>query len=187
MIGFAMDYWDGESPPKPGRKTDALIADEELALSHVPSLLETLGYAYFFGGFLVGPQFPFERYRRWITGDLFLVREEDVNAQAAYHASMPRHAVSGKALRRDGTTLELPKLREKGTYYVPSSALYAIRCLVIGLGVLISTQVLRTWFYAERTIEPEFATLGFVKKILLYWMCGKVALEKVRLAQILML
>ena len=35
---------------------------KSLQLNSVPSFLEIAGHTYFFGGFLVGPQFPMKRY-----------------------------------------------------------------------------------------------------------------------------
>ncbi|KAI9144765.1 MBOAT, membrane-bound O-acyltransferase family-domain-containing protein [Paraphysoderma sedebokerense] len=45
----------------------------DLSLPKLPSLLETLGYAYFYGSFLVGPQFSFSLYKKYITLEQFKV------------------------------------------------------------------------------------------------------------------
>ena len=38
------------------------------ALKKIPSLLEVMGHTYFFGGFLVGPQFPMQRFQAFVKG-----------------------------------------------------------------------------------------------------------------------
>lgn len=40
------------------------------ALSSVPSLLEVCGFSYFYGGFLVGPQFTMRSYQRLVAREL---------------------------------------------------------------------------------------------------------------------
>jgi len=66
LIGFGWDYFDG------GKKEDKLEHDQKLnGLKQLPSLLETYSYCYFFGGFLIGPQFPFRLYRQFFNGELF--------------------------------------------------------------------------------------------------------------------
>lgn len=41
----------------------------DTALPELPSLLTVFGYAYYFGGFLVGPQFSMHRYQQLVNGD----------------------------------------------------------------------------------------------------------------------
>ncbi|KAK2161292.1 hypothetical protein LSH36_119g08038 [Paralvinella palmiformis] len=64
LIGLTFDCYDG-------RKKEQLLSAEqkETALKKLPSLLEMAGHAYFFGGFLVGPQFPMSRYLSFVRGD----------------------------------------------------------------------------------------------------------------------
>lgn len=73
MISLGMDFYDGcPKAAKKKIKDDGLIVKEyERPLATAPGLFETLGYSYFYGAFLVGPQFPFELYRRYLTLELF--------------------------------------------------------------------------------------------------------------------
>jgi lysophospholipid acyltransferase 5 len=63
LIGLVCDVYDGRIP-------SAKLSSEqkETALVPVPSLLEICGHSYFFGGFLVGPQFPMKRYQDFVSG-----------------------------------------------------------------------------------------------------------------------
>lgn len=64
MIGFAFDVADGRKPK------DSLSKDQvDCALNPIPSLLELSAFAYFPGSFLIGPQFAFKRYQRFIDGE----------------------------------------------------------------------------------------------------------------------
>lgn len=64
MIGLAFDIYDGN------KRMDELSADQkESVLGAPPTLLELYAYAYFPASFLVGPQFPYRRYQRFINGE----------------------------------------------------------------------------------------------------------------------
>lgn len=65
LIGLSFDYYDG------GKEPSQLNAEQQkAALPAVPSLLEVCGFAYFYGGFLVGPQFTLRSYQRLVAGEL---------------------------------------------------------------------------------------------------------------------
>ncbi|XP_048881775.1 lysophospholipid acyltransferase 5 [Brienomyrus brachyistius] len=65
LIGLSFDYYDG------GKERSQLSAEQQSsALPAVPSLLEVCGFSYFYGGFLVGPQFTLRSYQRLVSGEL---------------------------------------------------------------------------------------------------------------------
>uniref|UniRef100_A0A7N8XNZ1 Lysophospholipid acyltransferase 5 n=1 Tax=Mastacembelus armatus TaxID=205130 RepID=A0A7N8XNZ1_9TELE len=65
LIGLSFDYYDG------GKEPSELSEDQKkAALPSVPSLLEMFGFSYFYGGFLVGPQFTMRSYQRLVAGEL---------------------------------------------------------------------------------------------------------------------
>lgn len=72
LIGFGMDYYDGRKPASSVKKGDGIISESDRPLATTPSLLETLAYNYFYGAFLVGPQFPFVLYKKYLTMELFI-------------------------------------------------------------------------------------------------------------------
>ncbi|GBL99126.1 Lysophospholipid acyltransferase 5 [Araneus ventricosus] len=63
LIGLTWDVYDGQ-------KSEENLSEEQkkTALKRCPSLLEIGGHAYFFGGFLVSPQFPMKRYLNLVEG-----------------------------------------------------------------------------------------------------------------------
>ncbi|XP_022249309.1 lysophospholipid acyltransferase 5-like isoform X2 [Limulus polyphemus] len=63
LIGVSYDVYDGR------KEMDKLTQDQKKsALGNIPSLLEIGGHTYFFGGFLVGPQFSMKRYLNFVSG-----------------------------------------------------------------------------------------------------------------------
>ncbi|XP_076472719.1 lysophospholipid acyltransferase 5-like [Babylonia areolata] len=61
LTAVAFDLYDGQKKPIPPESRDS-------SLIKCPSLLELLGQCYFFGGFLVGPQYCMQRYLNFVHG-----------------------------------------------------------------------------------------------------------------------
>uniref|UniRef100_A0A3Q3KR76 Lysophospholipid acyltransferase 5 n=1 Tax=Monopterus albus TaxID=43700 RepID=A0A3Q3KR76_MONAL len=59
LIGVSLDYYDGRKDP-----SQLSLEQKKAGLLSVPSLLEMCGFSYFYGGFLVGPQFTLRSYQR---------------------------------------------------------------------------------------------------------------------------
>ena len=84
MIGLAWDVYDGQ------QSEEKLSADQKTTcLKRIPSFLEIFGYSYFFGGFLVGPQFAFRRYDAFINETL-IDKEAAQKGPSRYYAGMKR-------------------------------------------------------------------------------------------------
>ncbi|XP_076806513.1 lysophospholipid acyltransferase 5-like [Clavelina lepadiformis] len=65
LIGLAFDVYDGH------RNEDDLSSDQkQRAIRDFPSLFELLGYNYLYCGYIVGPQYPLQRARALINGEL---------------------------------------------------------------------------------------------------------------------
>ncbi|XP_078486801.1 lysophospholipid acyltransferase 5-like [Ciona intestinalis] len=65
MIGLAWDVYDGH------QKHESLNKDQqERGIKDIPSLIEIFGFNYFYGGYIVGPQFPLQRLRSLLNGEL---------------------------------------------------------------------------------------------------------------------
>ncbi|XP_055858144.1 lysophospholipid acyltransferase 5 [Episyrphus balteatus] len=101
LIGFGFDISDGQKP------REQLSNDQkETALSYIPSLIELTAYTFFPAAFLVGPQFPFRRYQRFIGGE-FHEHDGAVNA----------------GLKRGGVGLLYLIVRQLGATLLPDSYL----------------------------------------------------------------
>nr|XP_020013909.1 lysophospholipid acyltransferase 5 isoform X2 [Castor canadensis] len=65
LIGLAVDYFDG------GKDQNSLSSEQQkYAIRGIPSLLEVAGFSYFYGAFLVGPQFSMNHYMKLVQGQL---------------------------------------------------------------------------------------------------------------------
>uniref|UniRef100_A0A673IGK5 Lysophospholipid acyltransferase 5 n=1 Tax=Sinocyclocheilus rhinocerous TaxID=307959 RepID=A0A673IGK5_9TELE len=65
LIGLALDYYDGEK-----EQSQMSAEQKKSALSSTPSLLEIFGFSYFYGGFLVGPQFTLRNYQNLVSREM---------------------------------------------------------------------------------------------------------------------
>jgi len=145
-IGLLFDLWDGKASSS---------GSSPAPLTTRPSLLELIAHTYFFGGFLVGPQFPMARYRTFIEHDpnkSFL--ENSVNQteqpedlkQSQFHQSSFLTAVSRLVI---------------GLIY--------IGFFVVGSGIVPQSYMLSTSFLKEST---------FIYKMFYILLWGKVVLYK---------
>ncbi|NP_001087473.1 lysophosphatidylcholine acyltransferase 3 S homeolog [Xenopus laevis] len=65
LIGLTFDYYDG------GKEQESLTEEQKrFAVPGVPSLIEVCGFSYYYGGFLVGPQFSMCSYLKLVRGEL---------------------------------------------------------------------------------------------------------------------
>lgn len=72
LTGLAFDLYDAK------KKEEKLSAEQKATiLKESPSLLAMLGHAFFFGGFLAGPQFSMKRYLSFTNGTLQEERSKD--------------------------------------------------------------------------------------------------------------
>lgn len=77
LMGFAFDYMDGVAESVPTTTAIAsnpqpMSFDADTALSTLPPPAQVGAYCFFPAAFLVGPQFSFSLYRRWLDSPLFL-------------------------------------------------------------------------------------------------------------------
>ncbi|CAG8552738.1 2023_t:CDS:2 [Racocetra fulgida] len=171
MIGFAMDFMDGEKllkskPPvnakenitntneksidtkKDLQQTDSSINtrppkqpisfEKNVQIATLPPLIETIGYANFFGAFLIGPQFSFHLYRKFITMSLY---PDPIN--------VPR-----------------------GSYW------FALKSFLLGALYLGVQQVGSGYFPQAYLLTAEYAAKPFIHKLIIMWWTGKFILSK---------
>lgn len=72
LISVAWDYYDGN------QDQEKISADQKTtAIATPPTLLEMMGLSYFYGGFLVGPQFQTKGYLAFVNGTLMDKKDDD--------------------------------------------------------------------------------------------------------------
>jgi lysophospholipid acyltransferase 5 len=80
LIGLAYDAYDGQ-------KDKMTLSDEqkERCLPQIPSFIDFLGFSYFFGNVMAGPQMNFSRYHQFITQSLIKVQPNTSCLTAGIH------------------------------------------------------------------------------------------------------
>jgi len=162
-IGLLFDLWDGKKKKGRGDEADAQSSSYPAPLARSPSLLQLIAHTYFFGGFLVGPQFPMARYLHFI---------EDFSLDKSGEFGDPD--VTKTADRVDGQK----RLRETGS----STAFSALQRLLMGLlyvgafqgGVMIVPQsyMLSSEFLQQSTFLFKMSYILLWGKIVLYKYVG---------------
>ncbi|XP_063291324.1 lysophospholipid acyltransferase 5 isoform X2 [Pelobates fuscus] len=75
LIGLAFDYYDG------GKDKSSLTPEQQRHIvPRAPTLLEVCGFSYYYGGFLVGPQFSMCSYLKLVNGELTDVEGQRPNS-----------------------------------------------------------------------------------------------------------
>lgn len=72
LMGFSMDYLDGQQQQQEEKKelTGPHSFASDSPLKQIPDFVEFLGYCYFPTAFLIGPQFSFSLYSRFLSSTL---------------------------------------------------------------------------------------------------------------------
>ncbi|KAF9347572.1 Lysophosphatidylcholine acyltransferase 3 [Mortierella sp. AD094] len=143
--------------------TPAVVRDKtpisfgrDIALRELPSLLETIGYAFFPFAFLVGPQFSFSLYRKFISMELFNV-------------PIPKSAGETEAREAAAATAN----------GIPQGSLrYAARCFLLGVFYLGLGQVLAGYFPTAALLGKAFLERPYWERVFIFWWTGKTVLNK---------
>ncbi|KXS20314.1 MBOAT-domain-containing protein [Gonapodya prolifera JEL478] len=167
LVALAMDYMDGarhktfKTPAQHhSRPWGHAYKAQDQPIEELPSLFSTLGYVYFWGGFLVGPQFRYQRYKRWLTGELF---------------EQERLAEEAEAKEPDAAALAKSRASRASPWP------YTLQCLVLGgayLAVYQAGNIMGLHFsqIAKLDFPQRFPQLW--QRWVFMWFCGKVSLSK---------
>eukprot|EP01137_Pigoraptor_chileana_P009525 Opistho-2@57941 len=145
LIMLAWDYYDGKLPAdeiEKDAKTKAAY------LKQMPGLLEILGYSFFFGGYLVGPLFPYRRYSSLVFGDI--------------------HTELGGA----------PATASKRDEMFRSSLRYALSRLGLGLLYVLLYPLVSPYAPSSFMVTDAFMDYSFWGRMWYIWWMGKFALMK---------
>ncbi|KAG0276174.1 Lysophosphatidylcholine acyltransferase 3 [Linnemannia exigua] len=180
MIGYGMDFMDGQpkapkkaaaveekkvdtpapapaAAPAPGRDKTPISFGRDIALAKLPTLAETIGYAFFPFAFLVGPQFSFSLYKKFISMELF-------NVPIPASAAGTDEAKAAAAATANG---------------IPQGSLrYATRCFFLGVFYLGLGQVLGGFFPTAALLGKAFLERSYLERVFIFWWTGKTILNK---------
>ncbi|KAI9001313.1 MBOAT-domain-containing protein [Trametes punicea] len=143
LTTFAWNVLDGRRPADELDKwqTQQRVVD-------YPSMLEFLGYAFYFPGILVGPYLTFNEYRALVSGSLYKAAEKAEEAESS--ASDPMHQ----------------RLVPRGRKRV------AFRKMITGLIFLGAYVVFHPEFNFQLTIGDEFEAKRLISRIIFLQFCG---------------
>ncbi|CAH3036054.1 unnamed protein product [Pocillopora meandrina] len=142
LTGLAWDYYDGH------QDQEKLSEDfKSTAIYSCPSLLQIASYCFFFGGFLVGPQFPIRKYLELIEGRLIDKKDDISNSRNL--AGLKRFIIGIMYL----VTFTLLQPRVKGSFlataeYDKKSFLFKL-CYAIATTKVSVMKYQAVWLIAE--------------------------------------
>ncbi|OJT13358.1 Lysophospholipid acyltransferase [Trametes pubescens] len=142
LTTFAWNVVDGRRPAEELDKwqTEHRVVD-------YPSILEFLGYTFYFPGFLVGPFLTFNEYRALVSGSLYKAAEKSEEERRALD-NLPRRLV--------------PRGRKR----------VAFRKMLVGLAFLGAYVVFYPEFNFHLTVEDEFENRRLLSRIIFLQFCG---------------
>lgn len=105
LIGLSFDIYDGGRAREEG---EAVLSKDQqkVALEEAPSLLEMLSHSFFIGGYFVGPQFSFKKFKNY--------------ARPEYMPTLPESPVP-YGLRRLALAVLYLSIHSLGSMYIPAN------------------------------------------------------------------
>jgi len=161
-IGLLFDLWDGKRSKAKSVTASSSPTSYPAPLGRLPSLMELVAHTYFFGGFLVGPQFPMARYLSFI--------EDFPSGKLKTDKSDPDVSQSNHVGDRETTASDSPtgisalKRLFMGLLYVAT--------FQIGSALVPQTYLLTTQFLFQSTFLYKMAYILLWGKIVLYKYVG---------------
>lgn len=140
LSAFAWNVYDGTFP-----ESELSEFQKDHRLTELPSLLDFLGWVFFFPAFMVGPAFDFIDYKRYITTTMF---------------ALPPGTDPSKA----------PPTRPKRK--IPRSGTPAMIKLATGLGWLLAFLQLNKYYYPTAETGPDFMKHNFFHRVWIMHMIG---------------
>ncbi|CAL1701570.1 unnamed protein product [Somion occarium] len=147
LTTFAWNVWDGRRPVE-----DLDKWQKEKCIVQHPSILEFLGYVFFFPGMLVGPYLEFADYMNLIDGTVF---KSTLTAEEQNNAYIPARRL-------------IPKGRKRVAY----------RKMVIGLGFLGVFVLFGDNYTFGAAVKDDFARMNIFNRFAFYQFFGFVERTK---------
>ncbi|KAI0773970.1 MBOAT-domain-containing protein [Fomes fomentarius] len=143
LTTFAWNVWDGRRPAEDLDKwqTEQRIAD-------FPTILEFLGYAFYFPGFLVGPYLTYNEYQALVTGSLYKAAEQKEEDAVNQTNHLSKRLV--------------PHGRKR----------VAFRKMFVGLIFLALFVLFYPEFNYSLVVEDEFEARRLISRIIFLQICG---------------
>ncbi|CAG8601371.1 12798_t:CDS:10 [Ambispora leptoticha] len=162
LTTFAYNVYDGQKPTQVSFELTPYQQSKRITV--MPSLLEYLGYVFFFGDFLVGPAFEFMDYRQFITMDMYRIssknREQHNNEVKQSRKNNILSQINGQILdkQKDDDNDD----EKKNLYYIPNGFYPAMQKLMFGLFWIALNMLMAKDFTIEWTLSEEFKKRSFL-------------------------
>ncbi|CAG8532052.1 9767_t:CDS:10 [Ambispora gerdemannii] len=165
LTTFAFSVYDGQKPIKeltPYQRNKRIVV--------LPSLLEFLGYVFFFGGFLVGPAFEFMDYRQFITMGMYKLSSKTLKRiQLQHHDEIDQSLQNNIIGQNNGQITDNQKDdddddEKKNLYYIPDGFYPAVRKLLFGFFWITLSMLMAKEFTIEWTLSEEYKKKSFLYK-----------------------
>jgi len=131
----------------------------------MPSILEYLGYIFFFGGFLVGPAFEFMDYHRFSNMEIFHIDNnsnrdiKNLQLQQVKLANRHYNETKDNSLREKNHNTD-----ESVKYYVPNGFIPAMSKLGFGIFWILCFVTFGNKYPIDWTLSEEFKERSFFDK-----------------------
>ncbi|KZV75106.1 MBOAT-domain-containing protein [Peniophora sp. CONT] len=150
LTTFAWNVYDAARPEE---ELDSW--QNKMAVREYPSILEFLGYAFYFPGILVGPYLEYKAYMSLVDGSLFRIPAEPVTSTTSSPAiSRASSSASLSVSRRD-----IPDGRKRVAYGKGLLGLVFLITFVIMHGSLNASLMLQPWFLRK----PFWFRIGYMQ------------------------
>lgn len=140
LCSFCWNIHDGRKPQ--GELSDA---QKYSAITEFPSIVNYLGYVFFFPSLFAGPSFEYVDYRRWLDTTLFDIPPDT-----------------------DPSKVPLTRKKRK----IPRSGTPAAKKLVVGLVWIFVFLQLSGSFTTEFVLSDAFLEFGFLRRVFTVYMLG---------------
>lgn len=125
----------------------------------MPSILEYLGYIFFFGGFMVGPAFEFMDYRQFTNMEMFRVDEKTKNHLQLKPLQLVNEHFNKKSDNVTGGPIK---------YYVPNGMIPAMCKLGFGIFFILCIVTFGNNYSVDWALSEEFKNTSFFNKYVDY-------------------
>ncbi|GBB99659.1 hypothetical protein RclHR1_00360008 [Rhizophagus clarus] len=161
LTSFAFNIFDGRKPIK-----ELTPYQRSKAITSMPSILEYLGYIFFFGGFMVGPAFEFMDYRQFTNMKLFRVDKNFIESDRTEKTKKDLHLKPLKLVDFHFNKKSDIGTDESARYYVPNGFIPAMSKLCFGIFFILCIVTFGNNYPMDWTLSEEFKNISFFNKLL---------------------
>ncbi|RIA85160.1 MBOAT, membrane-bound O-acyltransferase family-domain-containing protein [Glomus cerebriforme] len=161
LTSFAFNVFDGRRPSK-----ELTPYQKSKAIPSMPSILEYLGYLFFFGGFMAGPAFEFMDYRQFTNMEMFRVDNDSIEPdQNNMHLKQLKlvNEYYNKNIPLKGNNNNTSRSFK---YYVPNGSIPALSKLGFGIFFIICTMIFGNNYPVNWTLSEEFKAISLFDKLI---------------------